>query len=94
MGRVKGHIPIRRCIACGTRRSKNELIRLVLDDKGQLMRDDHGKGQVRGAYICKDKLCQEKMQRDKCLDKAFRGRKVTMISPALKCNKNFGGING
>ncbi len=84
MGRVKGHVPMRTCIACGSKRGQNELIRVILDVEGQLVRDDHGKRQGRGAYVCKNKTCREQMRKNKCLNRAFRGRKVRVISPDLK----------
>ena len=72
MPKSRGHISIRKCITCGTKRSKDRLIRLVLDEQGRLIRDHCGKMQGRGAYVCKDNLCQEQLSRRKYLNRAFR----------------------
>jgi predicted RNA-binding protein YlxR (DUF448 family) len=72
MGKNRGHIPIRTCISCGEKRSKNELIRLVMDPEGQLIRDDAGKRQCRGAYVCKRESCQKQLSKNRRLNKFFR----------------------
>jgi len=77
MGKNKAHLPIRTCISCGAKRRKRELTRLTLDAQGKLLRDDCGKGQGRGAYVCMDGLCWESLGRGNRLNRAFR-RKVTI----------------
>jgi predicted RNA-binding protein YlxR (DUF448 family) len=84
VGKGKGHIPVRTCISCGAKGHKNELIRLILDGEGQVVRDDERKRHGRGAYVCQNKLCQEGLSKKKRLDRAFRGEKITRVSPALK----------
>jgi len=71
-GPNKTHIPIRTCISCGTKRDKKELIRLVLDVQGSVVRDGNLKGNGRGAYVCPRKSCWENLEKDKRLMKAFR----------------------
>jgi len=83
MGKGKGHIPIRSCISCGTKRSKNELVRLVLDGEGRLVRDDDGKRQGRGAYVCKSKSCQEGLLKNKRLGRAFRSKKTITVDQGI-----------
>jgi len=83
MGRNKGHIPIRRCISCGEKRVKKELIRLVLDGEGQMVKDDSGKRQCRGAYVCKIPACQQRLSKNSRLNRLFRTGKVISISPSL-----------
>ena len=77
MGSTRGHIPIRTCICCGAKRNKRELIRFVLDPDGMVGRDDRGKGQGRGAYICRNEACLSVLKTGKGLNRAFR-RKVSM----------------
>jgi predicted RNA-binding protein YlxR (DUF448 family) len=72
MGRDKTYIPIRTCISCGAKRSKNELIRLVLDAQGQVMRDDLFNRQGRGAYVCPRKPCWESLRSGRRLNRAFK----------------------
>ena len=88
MGKGKGHIPIRTCISCGAKRGKKELIRLVVNGEGRLVRDDLETGQGRGAYICNIKSCFEQLSRNKRLNRAFRTKERISISPDFKINPN------
>lgn len=83
MGSHKGHIPIRTCIGCGARRSKEELIRLVLDTDGRVVRDDSGKAKGRGAYVCPSNSCRKMLEKDKILKKAFRSMGQIALHPGL-----------
>ena len=71
--------PIRSCIICGSKRKKQELIRLVLDEKNQLIQDFAGKMQGRGAYVCDDRSCQERLHTYKGFYKIFRTDKRVRI---------------
>jgi len=53
------HIPQRTCIGCRQVKSKRELIRLVYTPEGDLVVDETGKRNGRGAYLCPDKACWE-----------------------------------
>jgi predicted RNA-binding protein YlxR (DUF448 family) len=53
------HIPERTCIACGQKRPKWELIRIVRTFPGDLEIDMRGKKAGRGAYLCKLQECWE-----------------------------------
>ena len=72
MGKGKGHVPIRTCISCGAKRSKSELIRLGLTPENRLIRDDRRAYRGRGAYVCKNKPCWEKLSRNRHLGRRFR----------------------
>ncbi len=72
MSRSKSHVPIRTCISCGTKNDKKHLNRLSLDARGLLTNDDKGKLPGRGAYVCDDKLCWEKLKKGNRLGKVFR----------------------
>jgi len=80
MGRSKGSIPIRRCVSCGKRRAKKELLRLVVNENGELRPDISGIIQCRGAYICIEKNCMEKLNGKKHLEKIFRSNKPISLS--------------
>ena len=84
MGKGKGHIPQRTCISCGERRNKKELIRLTLDQNNQVVRDDSGTKQGRGAYICKSSHCLRRLSNHKRLNKVFRSEKHITLSPDLQ----------
>jgi predicted RNA-binding protein YlxR (DUF448 family) len=83
MGKAKGHVPMRTCISCGTKQAKRELIRLVLNGGGQVIRDDQGKAQGRGAYVCKSRSCLEKLTIKRRLGRRFRTGKSITISPDM-----------
>ncbi len=51
-------IPMRRCVACGTSKPKQELIRIVTNE-GEAEVDQTGRKNGRGAYLCKDPSCWE-----------------------------------
>ncbi len=63
-------IPMRTCIACKQSKPKKELLRVVkFGDNIQL--DLTGKLNGRGAYVCADKACMEKLKKQKLLNRAF-----------------------
>ena len=59
------------CIACKVHKDKKELIRVVKNQDGQISLDFTGKKAGRGAYICNDINCINKMVKNKLLNKAF-----------------------
>ena len=63
-------IPMRTCIACRANKPKKELIRIVKSGE-EIKLDFTGKLNGRGAYICNDKGCVEKLKKQKLLNKAF-----------------------
>jgi len=65
-------IPIRKCVACGERRPKKELIRIVYDRKEESISiDKKGKLPGRGAYICPQNECLNKALKDERLSRAL-----------------------
>ncbi len=64
-------VPLRRCLGCFESKPKIELIRIVKSKDGEISLDKTGKKQGRGAYICYDKECLEKVIKTKKLDKEF-----------------------
>lgn len=72
------HIPVRQCMACRSRRPKQELLRIVLSE-GQPTIDPTGRKPGRGAYVCPDKpecWAEKKLRR-------FAGAKSAELSGAL-----------
>lgn len=61
----------RTCIGCNTIKDKRELIRIVKDKEGNISVDRTGKLNGRGAYICDNIECFEKMVKAKKLEKTF-----------------------
>jgi hypothetical protein len=52
-------VPQRQCVACGTTRSKRELVRVVRTPSGEVQVDATGKLSGRGAYVCPEASCVE-----------------------------------
>lgn len=63
-------IPMRTCVACRTVKPKKELVRIVKDGE-EISLDRTGKKNGRGAYICDDASCLEKLKKGKILNKVF-----------------------
>ena len=56
----RGHVPERSCVACRTKRSKQELLRVVLQPASaaaELALDTEQRLPGRGAYICNTPAC-------------------------------------
>ena len=66
------HVPQRTCIACRQAQGKRELIRLVRTPEGQLVIDETGKRNGRGAYLCRQKTCWEAVLRGDQLSRALK----------------------
>lgn len=68
-------IPQRTCIGCNVQKNKSDLIRIVLSKEGEISIDKVGKKNGRGAYICDNIDCLEKMIKSKKLERSFE-RKI------------------
>ncbi len=64
-------IPIRKCLGCGNRFAKNELIRIVRTPEGEIVLDLVGKKNGRGAYMCKSIDCFKKARKSKRIDSSL-----------------------
>ena len=62
-------IPLRRCVVSNERMEKAQLIRIVRTPEGNVIVDQKGKANGRGAYIKKDLEVLLKAKRTKILDK-------------------------
>lgn len=62
---------LRRCISCGEQKEKNELLRIVKPKDEYLQIDLTGKKNGRGAYICKNEDCLNKVIKSKKIEKNF-----------------------
>ena len=63
--------PQRTCMGCNEKKDKKELIRIVKNNKNEISIDRTGKADGRGAYICDDIKCLEKVIKSKRLEKVF-----------------------
>lgn len=58
-------------MACNQKKDKNELIRIVKNKNNEINIDKSGKMAGRGAYICNDINCLEKVVKSKRLEKVL-----------------------
>ena len=63
--------PQRMCVVCRNMFPKEDLLRVVCNKDGAITVDSTGKAQGRGAYICKNNSCGEKLARSRALSRAF-----------------------
>ena len=64
-------VPLRMCTGCKVHKPKKELIRVVKAPDGEISIDFHGKKSGRGAYVCNDISCLEKVIKTRQLERAF-----------------------
>ena len=64
-------IPERNCVGCGNQFPKNELIRVVKTQDGNVFLDTTGKMSGRGAYICRNVECFKKARKAKKLERSL-----------------------
>ena len=67
--------PERKCVGCGEKKPKSELIRIVrLAESKDIEIDKTGKKAGRGAYICKKSDCLERAMKSRALERALEHR--------------------
>lgn len=66
------YIPQRTCMGCNSKKDKNELIRIVKNNKNEIIVDETGKQEGRGAYICNNAGCLEKVIKSKRLERVLK----------------------
>lgn len=64
-------IPQRTCMGCNEKKDKKSLIRIVKDNNQNISIDKTGKANGRGAYICNNKDCLEKVIKTKRLERVL-----------------------
>ena len=67
------HIPERSCIACGSKKPKGDLIRLVRTPDGAVRADATGRANGRGVYLCRLARCWETGLARRPLERGLRG---------------------
>jgi hypothetical protein len=60
------------CIGCGIQKDKKEMVRIVRTEDIQIIIDETGKKNGRGAYICKNAECMKKALKSRGLDRSFK----------------------
>ncbi|MCY4559844.1 MAG: YlxR family protein [Chloroflexi bacterium] len=78
------HIPERSCIACGQKRPKGDLIRLVRTPDDEVRPDTTGRANGRGVYLCRQATCWEKGLVRRSLERGLRNPVSNTDLDALK----------
>jgi len=69
----KGHIPLRRCVACGRSLRQADLMRFTLArDRAEIVADRGGPRRGRGAYVCASRDCTQRALAKGLLARALR----------------------
>ena len=76
-------VPLRMCIVCKESKAKTDLVRIV-KNADSIRLDKTGKLGGRGAYVCNDTLCFDKLCKQKILNKAFKQNVSQEIYDSLK----------
>ena len=77
-------IPMRTCVITGEKLPKKELIRVVRTPEGNVIVDESGKANGRGAYLKKDIETFEKAKKSKILNKKLEVEVPDSIYDELK----------
>ena len=86
--------PQRTCMGCNSKRDKSDLIRIVKNKENQIIVDKTGKQEGRGAYICNNEQCLEKVIKSKRLDRVLEEKISYEIFEDLKKIINGGEFIG
>ena len=81
-------------MGCNSKKDKNELIRIVKNNKNEIIVDKTGKQEGRGAYICNNQECLEKLKKSKRLERLFEVKLSENIYESLKNIITGGEFNG
>lgn len=65
-------VPLRQCVGCGEMKGKKDMIRVLKTAQEDIVLDDTGKKNGRGAYLCKAKECFLKARKSKGLERSFK----------------------
>ena len=63
--------PQRTCMGCNQKKDKKDLIRIVKNKQNEITLDRTGKQEGRGAYICENAECLEKVIKSKRLERVL-----------------------
>lgn len=77
-------IPQRTCMACQEKKAKRDLVRIVRSPEGEISVDLTGKKPGRGAYICPNLECLNKVIKSKRLERSLETTISQEIYESLK----------
>ncbi len=77
-------MPQRTCMGCNVKKDKKDLIRIVKNKQGKISIDKTGKQEGRGAYICNNIECLEKVIKSKRLERVLDTKIENEIYESLR----------
>ena len=77
-------VPQRTCMGCQAKKEKRELVRIVRSPEGEISVDMTGKKPGRGAYICPDLECLNKVVKSKRLERSLETAISQEVYESLK----------
>ena len=78
------HVPHRTCVACRTAGPKRELVRVVRTPEGDVLVDETGKLNGRGAYLCRRRSCWDDALAHGQLERSLKARLKGESEQALR----------
>lgn len=76
--------PERTCMGCNVKKNKAELIRIVKNKENEINIDKTGRQEGRGAYLCHDIQCFEKVIKSKRLERVLKQKISNEIYEKLR----------
>ncbi len=64
-------VPMRQCVGCRQSKNKKDLIRIVRTPDNNVIFDDTGRMNGRGAYICPSVECLNKARKTKAMERSL-----------------------
>jgi hypothetical protein len=65
-------VPLRQCVGCREMKSKKELLRVIKTAENEILLDNTGKKNGRGAYICPNEECLAQAIKSKGLERSLK----------------------
>lgn len=81
-------IPQRMCVVCRTMKPKNDLIRVVVGESGEIELDETGRANGRGAYVCKGE-CITQLEKRKSFERALSSKLQDGLVEKIKDKVNL-----
>lgn len=75
---------MRKCTGCGEMKNKKELLRVIKTPESEIILDDTGRKNGRGAYICKSRACLQKARKNKGLERSLQTAIPDAVYDALE----------
>ncbi|MBO5474243.1 MAG: YlxR family protein [Lachnospiraceae bacterium] len=63
---------MRQCVGCGEMKNKKDMMRVLKSAEGPIVLDMTGRKNGRGAYLCMNKECLARAQKNKGLERSFK----------------------